>query len=247
MKFSKIGALSGRYSSSSPNLSNVPKSKTIHLNYMSTTRIMVIGPMTSGKTTVASYLAENYGFKKLTLAAALKEIVKDIENNIPTTSIIQNRIFKYINLTKKEIANMEKAITLTGNIPNETPKPRKRLQFLGTEGGRQMVRNTIWIDIVKAQIKNNGKYVIDDVRFLNEYYAFLSMGFGALKLKISDSTQDKRIRDLYGNYDPKILQHPSETELKQINIDPKYCINNDGPLDHLFHYVEIILNPGNTV
>lgn len=204
---------------------------------------MVIGPMTSGKTTVADHLVKNYGFEKLTLATALKEIVNDMESSFSTDDIIKNRVLKHIKLSNDEFNNMRAAIDMTANIEHEFPKPRKRLQFLGTEGGRRMVRDTLWIDIIKAQIKYKGKYVIDDVRFINEYTAFLEMNFTPIKLRISNETQDKRIRGLYGEYDPKILEHPSETELKQITVDPKFSINNDGPLDHLFHYVDLILKP----
>jgi len=208
---------------------------------MTNARVMIIGPMGSGKTTVADHLVKNHGYQKRTLAAAIKNIVADIEDGCRTDDIITKRILKYISLSDFEYKNMVTAIEMTKSIEHEIPKPRKRLQFLGTEGGRQMVRDSIWIDIIRATLWPGNKYVIDDVRFLNEYKAFLKANFTPIKLVLSPETQHTRLSNLYGNYDPKILTHPSETEIASITIDPKFKINSEGPKDNVLYYVNLVL------
>jgi dephospho-CoA kinase len=209
---------------------------------MTPSRVMVIGKMTSGKTTVADHLVDNFGFKKLTLAKALKDMIVAIEAGDGAQKIVTEHVMNHVYLSAIERERMVTAIEKTMTLPHETPKPRKRLQYLGTEGGRQTVRDTIWIDIIKGQVKPKEKYVIDDVRFLNEYQAFYAINFVPIQVRITDETQKTRIIRLYGEFDPNILKHPSETEQAKITIDPKYSINNDGPIDHLYYYVEKILN-----
>jgi len=209
---------------------------------MTNSRVMIIGKMTSGKTTLATHLVENFGFKKLALADKLKEIVNAFDQpNMTTQKIIQTFVSRYIHLTDAEYQNLVYAIDNTRRIPDEKPKPRRRLQYLGTEGGRKTVRNTIWIDILTAQLKPYGRYVIDDVRFPNEFQAFYNIGFTPVKLVVSPETQEERLVRLYGNYDPAILKHDSETGYDLIKVDLRYQINNDGPLDHLYHYADLIL------
>lgn len=53
---------------------------------------------------------------------------------------------------------------------------RDLLQRLGTECGRQLVSDTIWIDATFNRMDPDGKYVISDVRFPNEVEAIRIRG-----------------------------------------------------------------------
>ena len=46
--------------------------------------------------------------------------------------------------------------------------PRMALQRIGTEVGRDIFNENIWINILEKKIDNNKNYVITDVRFANE-------------------------------------------------------------------------------
>lgn len=101
-------------------------------------------------------------------------------------------------------------------IPREYPKPRKRLQFIGTEGGRERISQSIWIDLANRTAEEMGNAIIDDVRFVNEFKYFRERGWKAIILNIAPEIQESRIRQLYGKFDPAALTHPSETGVADI-------------------------------
>lgn len=100
---------------------------------------------------------------------------------------------------------------------------RPLLQRLGTEAGREVLWDSIWIDAALHSLEEDGKYVITDARFPNEADAIKSRG-GRLW----------RIERL-GN-GPAVLPdgtvHRSETSLNNWKFDE--TINNDGTLEE-FH------------
>ena len=54
--------------------------------------------------------------------------------------------------------------------------PRRMLQLLGTEGGRKIIHPNIWLNALFADLKEDSKWVITDVRFPNEADAILERG-----------------------------------------------------------------------
>lgn len=56
--------------------------------------------------------------------------------------------------------------------------PRRMLQTLGTEWGRNLISDTIWIDATLRRIDASGwdRHVISDVRFANEAEAIVARG-----------------------------------------------------------------------
>ena len=138
--------------------------------------------MTSGKTTAADYLLKEIpNSKKLTLAGPVYDLVNNIDQEYrylvdtyilpyydPRDNIQQKRgldISEEFYLAWKEI------IFETKSIPIENPKPRKRLQFLGTDGARKKIDDQIWIKIAatKARQEPETTWIIDDCRFKNEF------------------------------------------------------------------------------
>lgn len=100
---------------------------------------------------------------------------------------------------------------------------RPLLQRLGTEAGREVLWDSIWIDAALHGLKDDGKYVITDARFPNEAEAIKSRG-----------GQVWRIERL-GN-SPAVMPdgtiHRSETSLDDWEFDK--TIHNDGTLEE-FH------------
>ena len=195
--------------------------------------------MQSGKSTAANFLVEKYKYTRVALADPIKQIINHID-------IMKNRqvydlfIKRYYKLDGDQQKLLFKILDATRGIPKEFPKPRKRLQFLGTDGIRKNIDNQFWLKLFTNKYKNRKKIVVDDCRFLNEYEFFIDEGFKDLKIKVNPDVQNIRLHELYGgSYDTSILQHPSELEQDIIfSRYPKNIIENDGTLDEFYERIK---------
>jgi len=186
--------------------------------------------MASGKTTLADWLGREFGYKTLTLAGPIKEIEKDLRNGVAYADIISKHLADYP-LDKMQIAMIYKIFDEANKMPIEEPKPRKRLQFIGTEGFRTRIDKDFWIKLAHFKTQTGGPWVIDDIRFMNEYLFFMNEGWKVIGLSLPAEAQMERLKRLYGEFDPSILTHGSEVEIDQIlkeNID---VFNTDRPTD----------------
>jgi hypothetical protein len=185
--------------------------------------VAIIGQMASGKTTCSKYLVENLGYTRISLAEPIYWVVGQMGIMGPE-DLFRVYLEPYIEppLSNNKIKKFIDGIKYVQNhIPNEIPKPRKRLQWLGTECGRNQIRKTIWIDILLKRIEQNPEhnYVVDDVRFENELKLLKKANFLTIKLKIDRNTQIKRLERLYGQFDQSILTHGSEIEIEGLRGD----------------------------
>lgn len=69
------------------------------------------------------------------------------------------------------------------------------------------------------------RFVIDDVRYLNEAEALRARGFKIVYVMCKKSARMHRINELYPNMDPALMQHDSETEMEE--IEPDYIVFSD--------------------
>lgn len=195
--------------------------------------------MTSGKTTIANLLLDEIeNSKRLTLAEPIHQIVENLDR-MDNRQLVEKFIIPYyesrnyievrlaLDIPESFFRKWDNILDRTRLLPLEKPKPRKRLQFLGTDGARNLIDDKIWIKIAinKSKKEPNVSWIIDDCRFINEYNAFIKAGWQPLFLHISKDIQHKRLSKLYGEYDPNILKHPSELEIDKICI-PTDCIVN---------------------
>lgn len=156
----------------------------------------------AGKSTVADELIRA-GFIRLKFASGLKRMIQSVleEQNVPAS----------------EISRM-----LEGDL-KETPTtylsgrtPRYAMQTLGTEWGRDLIHQDIWLNILQQKIDNNKTQpiVIDDLRFPNEYRFLKSQKSQVLLVKIL-SVQNTDV----------IHTHVSEGSLSDVPFD--LVVNND--------------------
>lgn len=115
----------------------------------------------SGKDTAAKVLIEEYGFTKVAFADALREALLILDPWIPYSG-------HYGTSPLSEIiadAGWDWAKT---NIP----EVRRLMQVFGTEVGRMLFGENVWVDVLKKQFPRlddpNSRYVITDCRFTNE-------------------------------------------------------------------------------
>jgi hypothetical protein len=122
--------------------------------------IGLCGAAGSGKDTVASILSETAQFYRVAFADPLYEMISIVTGLL--TEDLEDREMK------------EAEIDWIGK------SPRQLLQTLGTEWGRNMVSETIWIDIATRRIDRllaDGRNVaVTDVRFDNEAAAIKAAG-----------------------------------------------------------------------
>jgi hypothetical protein len=127
--------------------------------------IGLCGAAGSGKSSVGSLLHLRHGYAAWAFADPLYEAVSAI-TGVPVADL-------------QERSQKEKVIPWLG------ASPRRLLQTLGTEWGRQMIHDQIWIEATFRRIEasNWSHHVICDVRFANEAAAIRCRG--GLVLRVS--------------------------------------------------------------
>lgn len=115
----------------------------------------------------------------------------------------------------------------------KTPEIRKLLQIEGTEKGRNIYGEDIWIRYLEAWSelhKSRGiKYIIiPDVRFKNEYY-FIKKNNGIIFRVNAPNRNEKRLREEGEQYYDIIKNHQSEIELDDFKFD--IIIDNDNEIN----------------
>jgi len=133
--------------------------------------------------------------------------------------------------------------------------PRKLLQLLGTECGRNIIHPNIWTNSLFADYKGvkapNGKWgghikypnwIITDVRFPNEAKAIKDRG--GIIIRVNRFTEEQKIafaktRAGRSNNSLQLVlknQHPSETALDDYEFD--YVVDNNGTLEELIEKIK---------
>jgi len=176
-------------------------------------RIGLIGKAGTGKSTIAKYLAENYGFIELAFADPVKDAVR------AATPFID-----WVDFGKEEVH------------PAIGKSFRQLCQTLGTEWGRQKVHPDLWIMDLFHRMETllehpcyQDRFVVSDCRFFTEAQALRSRGFILIRVQ-----NDQPFRDLGDD-----SAHISENQMDAIK--PDYTIWNVGDLNSLYSQVEVQL------
>ncbi len=126
---------------------------------MSPTIIGLHGYAQSGKDTVAGFL-KDAGYERLAFADRLRECTYALD---PIVEFHDDyvRLQKVVDAHGWDYAKVN------------CPEIRRLLQVFGTEVGRELIADSIWVDIVLDQMADGlehpeAKFVITDMRFINE-------------------------------------------------------------------------------
>lgn len=120
----------------------------------------------SGKSTVAKHLVEAHGFKHVAFATPLKRMTEVFLESLGMDhDEIEARVHGH---RKHEM------------IPVADITSRRFQQLLGTEFGRDQIKQNLWVDIAMERVRywqgRGYRVVIDDMRFTNEFWAVQQVG-----------------------------------------------------------------------
>ena len=173
--------------------------------------IGIMGKAASGKSTVAKILAKEHNYSRSKFSQTLKDMLLQIPG--VTNEMVEGRL--------KEIPNM----IFGGHTP------RKAMQTLGTEWGREMMIEDIWIDSwhrrVLSRFDRKIPLSVEDCRFPNEAKKVRELG-GEIWM-----VTRKQCEDLPGN-------HMSETQMD--GVKPKIFLKNNGDFQKLRSTIEGIMD-----
>jgi hypothetical protein len=204
-----------------------------YLFYNNKLNIMIIGIcglQGSGKDTLGNIFETKYGFKKLSYASILKDIVSVLfgwDRNMIEGATIESRKWR---------EQIDEWWAKRLDIPNLTP--RYILQFFGTDLFRTHFHSEIWVAAVERQLSKYKNVVITDCRFPNEIQMIQS--YGAKMIMIQRGELPEWFNKYKENYiDKPDGIHPSEYMWIKNNFN--YTYQNDSSLEELEKFADSII------
>lgn len=201
--------------------------------------IGICGFIGSGKDTAADYLVQEFGFRRDSFAATLKDAVAAVfgwDRELLEGRTAQAREWR-------EQVDPWWATRL--NMPELTP--RLALQLWGTEVCRRGFHDDIWIASLEARLRNSrDNIVISDCRFPNEIRAIKQAGGKVIWVQRGElpSWHIMAAKANHGDIvaAEKLKQlgiHASETAWVGTKFD--YIIDNNSTVDSLYKQLETIV------
>jgi adenylylsulfate kinase-like enzyme len=166
----------------------------------------------TGKDTLASFLVREHGYVRYGLADPIKELL--------------NARFGWTDDNWSDRAWKETPV-LRDDFTHLSVSPREMAQWLGTEVGRNLAGQDIWVDalLATAAARDHRRVVISDVRFNNE----------ASRIQ----TRGGVVVNVYRPQVDKVTWHVSERGVDDLFID--YEVNNCGPIEAAEARLEAII------
>jgi len=163
------------------------------------------GEARSGKDTAAAQLKSIHGFMLYAFAQPIKLACREIFGWGE----------QHVNGDLKEITD-----------PLFNISPREAMQTLGTQWGREMINQEIWLQRAKHEMMTNKLLAVTDVRFNNEAELIKSRGGIIIKISRNDKAQ--------------VLSHKSESGISSNLID--FHIDNNGSIIELNNKIDKVIN-----
>ena len=173
------------------------------------------GRKESGKDTVADFLVEEHGYTKHEMSSVLHDIfmvmdpwVSVREDEAEISEFIRPGFMRYSTL----------CATVGYVEAKRFREVRRLLQALGTDVGRNMISEDVWVDVMRHKITNTeGNVVFTGVRYPNERALLRELGGTAVWVNRPGL--------------PEGDTHTSETSLGQEDFD--MVLDNTADLAHL--------------
>lgn len=183
--------------------------------------IGVSGYARHGKDTVAEVLVEEYGFKRIAFADKLRDFLYALNPIIDRKPVFKEG---YLDPVAFSTSRLRPIIDHNGwdgyKQTQYNDEIRGLLQRLGTEAGRQVLWENIWVDAAFHDVDQFENIVVPDCRFPNEAGAIRERGGQIWRVH----------REGFGPATaPDGTIHPSETSLDDYDFDVR--IENTSTLE----------------
>lgn len=201
--------------------------------------VCLSGNAGSGKDTVADYLVNHYGYKRMAFADPLRDIVQLVfamdEENVWDRKLRELPLKYLPNLTDEKVAHLLSESSSQEEFFSKLNDEqfwsvRKLLQYIGTEMFRNEIWADTWINNFNQRIEPGFNYVLTDVRFPNEL-SVVKEKFGG-KILFAEV-----VRDGCDGKNVGLANH--ESEKHKFSMDIK--IVNNGTLEDLYHKVKELI------
>lgn len=201
--------------------------------------IGITGFIGSGKDTAAAYLVQEFGFRRDSFAATLKDAVAAVFGW--DRELLEGRT-KHAREWREQV---DPWWAERLNMPELTP--RLALQLWGTEVCRKSFHDDIWIASLEARLRNSkDNIVISDCRFPNEIKAIKNAGGivvcverGIIPHWYDIALQANRGVTSASKWLADERIHASETAWVGTNFD--YILDNNGTVDDLYNRIALIV------
>lgn len=193
---------------------------------MSKRIIGIGGRLRSGKDTVADYLVERYGFTKLGMSDPLLKAALVLDPIV--TSETDELNYDVYPIRLSEVVETQGYVAA-----KEIPEVRRFLQVLGTDFGRYMIGENVWVNMAANAIaETEGDVVITGLRFPNETQM------------IGDLNGETWWIDRSLTTDEALARHASENGVNSRMFD--LTIENTGTLEGLYLSVDTAVGNPNS-
>lgn len=213
------------------------------------------GKLRAGKDAVGDYLESQQGFVKLGMSDALNEALLALN---PWITYEQPEGVETFDVYRPPLRYRD-IHDLVGYVEaKKNPEVRRLLQVLGTEVGRNMIDQDVWVKIAEKKILDlwsQGKdVVITAIRFPNELDMISRLQGTSVWIERPEALRidSNGLESSTGTLTPKsksqvrrmeastISGHASENSVSEDLFD--YEIQNDGTLDELYQKVDDVLS-----
>jgi len=205
--------------------------------------IGVVGFIGSGKGTVADILVNKKDFTKISFADSLKDATAAIfgwPRALLEGDTDESREFRE---TKDEWWSEKTGLYIT---------PRNMLQKLGTEAGRDVIHDDLWVLSAERKIGMYKNVVIPDVRFPNEMKIIQNMGGFIVRVRRGNDPEwyeTAKRANLEGNSDLMSDYSIHYSEWAWIGHPTDYQLDNVGAISMLEadieHMIKVFTGPKN--
>jgi hypothetical protein len=179
----------------------------------------------AGKDSVGKILVEDYGYIRASFADVLREALYRLN---PTINVVDTAGFPSFTF-ESAIPHYPQQLWTLRDLVDEVgwddaktrhPEVRRLLQVMGTEVGRQLLYEDVWVDAVLMKLNPLRHYVFTDVRFSNEAFR--------IRLFFRDVGGAQIWRIVRPGIGP-INVHASEAGLPDGDIDREFWNSHDIP------------------
>lgn len=185
----------------------------------------------SGKDTIADRLCDVYGWERLAFADLLRECAKALNPIVGRSKVLLpdfaagEEAWTYVD--GEDLITYQEALEEYGYDRSKElfPEFRGVLQRLGTDVGRRLLDDDLWVKATLAKCEDGKNYVFTDTRFPNEARAVIAKGGKVARVN----------RPGVG----PVNDHPSETSLDDWPFD--VVVPNDGTLKDLNEWIDRFL------